>query len=369
MQKGTDELNCRHAGRCGGCPWAGRSLKDQQDAKVLALKGLFPGAQVVFEAAARVRDRADLVWEDGRLGIYDLDTKGTLDLEECPMMSLGLERFFLEFKARRPPIHKGSVRLRVSARGEKGVWLDFANQDIKNLFEEREYLKWLSDLAFVEIGQRRKALLWKDGAPKLGDPILKNWFDSFDPQNQPIPLYGPVGGFSQAGLASNQALVSSVSRAAIQSGTKEWVELFAGNGNLAVGLASHGFTVEAVELDELAVAGLHQTLAQRPDLKAKIQISRGDVYLKPDAIPNWENRGLLVDPPRAGLRQILQRLSKGQPPKALIYVSCFTEVFVEEAKSLLQLGYRLQSLEGVDQFPHSPHCEWIGLFVFDPGTI
>lgn len=354
-------LKCALVGRCGGCPWGSKPLKEQHQLKKNAVQSLFPEAVFAFAPMDRVRDRVDLVWEDGRLGLSGLGERAIVDLPSCPMMSEALEKFFLQFRELRPPIRKGSVRLRVSARGEKGVWLDFANEDVKRLFDEPSYLRELGQLAFVEIGQRRKKLNWRaDGRPQLVDPELRNWFDSYDGEGRPIPLYGPVGGFTQTGFKANAALVKAVGEAAALSGVRDWLELFSGNGNLSLALAARGHSVEAVELDPLAVLGLQRSLQERPDLD--VRVSRGDVYLKKETLPPWGARGLLLDPPRAGLRQLLNDLASDRRPEAIIYVSCFTDVFVTDAARLIEAGWRLRSLVGVDQFPHSPHTEWVALF-------
>lgn len=355
-------LSCRHVKTCGGCPWGQKTLSDQHQLKLAAVSPHFDNVRLSYTPTSRVRDRADLVWENGRLGLYSQQSNEIISLEECLMMSEPLELFFRSFKLKPPEINKGSVRLRVSPRGEKGVWLDFANADVKKLFEERDYLRWLSEQSFVEIGQRRKALVWRDGAPKLVDPILKPWFETYRENGEAIPLYSAVGSFSQAGFASNRALVDAVARAVNRSGLKSWVELFAGNGNLALALAARGMSVEAVELDELAVEGVKRSLIEQPDLEKRVSISRGDVYLKPQSLPSWSGKGLLVDPPRSGLRKLVDLLAGVEKPQWLVYVSCFTESFLEDTARLQALGYKKVSLEGVDQFPHSPHNEWVALF-------
>jgi 23S rRNA (uracil1939-C5)-methyltransferase len=271
------------------------------------------------------------------------------------MMSPRLEAFFHEYRSRKPPIAKGSVRLRVSPSGERGVWLDFANNDVKNLFEEKEYLRWLSSLAFVEIGQRRKHLVWKEGAPKLADPELRPWFETYGPGGEAIPLYGPVGGFSQAGFEANRALVGAVISLAQEAGAKDWLELFCGNGNFTLALAAAGMNVEAIEMDPLALEGLQR------NLPANVKISRADVYLQSKKLPPVGGRGLLVDPPRAGLRELLGVLESGEKPPVIIYVSCFTDSFLSDLSRLDSLGYRRSNLVGINQFPHSPHAEWAAL--------
>jgi 23S rRNA (uracil1939-C5)-methyltransferase len=350
---------CPLIGTCGGCAWGARELADQRQEKLSAVRTLDAAVEFVDMPSHGLRDRVDLVWEEGALGLYALNERKIVDLPACPMMSPALEKFYLDYRGRRPPIRKGSVRLRVSPQGERGVWLDFANTDVKTLFEEKEYLQWLSGIAFVEIGQRRKALVWKDGAPKLTDPVLRPWFETYGPRGEAIPLFGPVGGFSQTGFTANRALVGEVARAAAASEVSSWLELFSGNGNFALALAARGLEVEALELDPLAVEGLERSRADHPEWR--LRASRADVYLKSKSLPPLGGRGLLVDPPRAGLRQVLAELER-EPASALIYVSCFTDVFVEDARRLKELGYVLKSLSGVDQFPHSSHAEWIALF-------
>lgn len=353
-------LNCEYIGLCGGCAWADQAVSDQHARKIEVVREVFPDARFVHAPVVGVRDRVDLVWDNGKLGLYSLNEPRTIvDLKRCPMMTAALEEFFKKFRSKAPPIKKGSVRLRVSPQGERGAWLDFANNDVKTLFEEKEYLKWLSDLAFVEIGQRRKALTWVDGQPKLKDPQLKPWFETYDAEMRAIPLYGPVGGFSQAGFKSNRALVAEVARVVKQSNVNSWVELFCGNGNFTLALAARGLDVEAVEMDPLAVEGLQRSLTEN---SATIRLTCGDVYLKSKQLPSLDDRGLLVDPPRAGMREVLRMIEEGARPSAIVYVSCFAEVFAREAAQLKSLGYTAKSLTGVDQFPHSPHTEWVGLF-------
>lgn len=357
----ADPRFCRQLGVCGGCAWGERALDTQRADKISALRALgFADVAFADTPALGLRDRVDLVWENGKLGLYHRELREIVDLPECPMLSPPLEAFLRAYRERRPPIQKGSVRLRVAPDGARGVWLDFANVDVKTLFEERAYLRWLSDLAFVEIGQKRKALTWRDDQPKLTDPVLAPWFETYDADMKPIPLFGAVGGFSQAGFTANRALVQAVTAAVGRTSLDAWVELFCGNGNFALALAARGYAVEASELDPLALEGLERSRAGHPEWNLRVE--RADAYLKTRTLPPLAGKGLLVDPPRAGLRQVLDWIAAGEKPSAIVYVSCFTEVFVDEAQRLRELGYELRALSGVDQFAHSPHTEWIALF-------
>lgn len=350
-------LECKYGSKCAGCPTATSPFAPS--AKLAVVHSLFPAAKISYAQRTRLRDRVDLIWENGKLGLYALQSREVVDLDSCPMMSEALERWFLDYRKMTAPIRKGSVRLRVSPSGERGVWLDFANQDVKTLFAEKSYLEWLSQHAFVEIGQRRKHLVWREGQPKLVDPELKAWFETYGPKGQAIPLYGPVGGFSQVGFAANRALVLAVCEFAEKSGVRAWAELFSGNGNFALALASRGHSLEAIEMDDLALQGLARSAAEQG---LNIPTQRADIYLQTAKLPDFRGRGVMVDPPRAGLREVMQMLLSSMP-QAVLYVSCFTETFVGDAEKLLAAGYRIEGLVGIEQFPYTPHIEWVSLFV------
>ena len=335
-------------------------IQDQRQAKLETVRSLHADAEFRETFSTRLRDRADLTWVDGQLGLFSLAHDGSLvAIDSCPMMTPALEDFFQIYRERVPPfVRRGSVRLRISPSGERGVWLDFANVDVRDLLAEGEYLRWLSQIATVEIGQRRKALEFIDGHAKITAPNLRPWFETFGANDHSIPLYGVVGGFSQSGFLMNRALVETVADQVKQTGLTEWADLFCGAGNFTLALADRGHFVRALELDELALEGLRmaqQTIANQ----TAIQVERADIYRMKDLA----SAGWLVDPPRSGLRGLLDVLATSEsPPRAIIYVSCFTPSFRLDVERLATLGYELQSLIGVDQFAQTPHAEWVGTF-------
>lgn len=350
---------CRYQSKCAGCAWLDKPLSEQRQQKASALigKNIPENIGWVDCGSLALRDRVDLTWEDGRLGLFELgETRRILDLETCPMLTPSLQAWFETYRTRKPAIRKGSVRLRVSPNGLRGVWLDFANQDVKHLFEEKEYLRWLSEQAIVEIGQRRKRLEWIEGQPKLRDPQLEPWFETPGPQGRPIPLYTSIAGFTQTGFRANEILVNEVLSRVRESNEKNWLELFAGSGNFALAIAALGLDVTAVEMDERALEGLRRSA---DEAKLKVEVKRADLY-RPQELPGgaW-----IVDPPRSGLKNLVETIAISKPT-TLIYVSCWSESFLQDAEKLHALGYRLTKVSGVDQFVHSPHVEWVATFNF-----
>lgn len=355
------EIRCRYAGQCSGCAWIGRPLNEQMAAKRRLIAEIADPERIRWIDCGHqgLRDRADFTWEEDKLGLYELvGQRPLLDLENCPMLSPKLSQWFEIFRSKKPPIRRGSVRLRVSPSGQRGVWLDFANVDVKNLFEERTYLKWLSENAIVEIGQRRKRLHWVEGVPKLKDPELFPWFETYSADGKRIPLYGTIGGFTQSGFAGNRALVNEVLRQATQANANEWTELFAGSGNFSLALAGSGLSVHAYEFDRLAIEAFERS---KDESGLNVSVTRADLYNQ-GALENTKG-GWLIDPPRSGLGRTIEAIDVHKP-QMLIYVSCWTESFLADAKKLKALGYGLVEIAAVDQFVNSPHVEWVGRFSF-----
>jgi len=65
---------------------------------------------------------------------------------------------------------------------------------------------------------------------------------------------------------------------------------------------------------------------------------------------------VILDPPRAGCDQkLIQKLCEVQPQK-IVYLSCNPVTQVRDLSSLLQ-HYNIQSIQGFNFFPHTPHIE------------
>ena len=67
----------------------------------------------------------------------------------------------------------------------------------------------------------------------------------------------------------------------------------------------------------------------------------------------------IIDPPRCGLNpRALKHLIR-LAPKKILYISCNPKTQRENLTALLEAGYVLKTVQGVDQFPHTVHLETI----------
>jgi 23S rRNA (uracil1939-C5)-methyltransferase len=369
-------LWCEVAGRCGGCPWIGRPFAAQREEKVASLIGLWREARLGEEALGALslrsvgegglRDRTDLSAREGVLGLWDQAREALVPVGACPQLSPRLRAFAVSLAGDLPPVGRASLRLRVAPDGALGLWVDAANVDIKALLDEGAWLRRQRARAFVELGQRNKEVVeGEGGALRLGKPALRPWFLTWvGEERRPTPLYGPVGGFTQPGVEANRALVEEVMALAAPLGAARWLELGCGQGNFTLPLAAQAQEVRGVEVEPLAREGLARA-AQEARLGERIRLAKANMH-RADEAARALLEGVdaaLVDPPRAGLGafvEVLRGAAPGEGPRDLIYVSCYAESLVGDLAALCAGGlWRPVAARGVDQFPQSPHAEWI----------
>lgn len=366
-------LDCAIASRCGGCPWYARPLDAQRAAKretlASALGVLADGVDWRGFSETPVlafRDRLDLRLDEGRLGLLGQEGAGVVDMERCPIATDQVNAALGVLRADLPPagiVQRASVRLR--ARGARvGVWLDLSHLALKGLLDEASWLERATARGWVvELGPKGRRY---DQGLVVSTPMA--WSETF--VDGPIDLYTTVMGFSQPGAAVNRALVRALLEAVDETDASSALELGAGAGNLTLPLASR-LDVVALELD---IAPLMATLvhAGRPELSARITPRAGSFHREAE-VPGLVASSyhghpvdlIVCDPPRSGLGTFLSglaTLSKRLRPAHLVYVSCHPEALAKDAVRLGELGYRLRSLRGVDQFPWTPHAEWVARF-------
>jgi len=369
-------LACSYSARCSGCDWLLVSAGEQRRRKIENLSAtagaVIPaGVEIGFTAIAEggLRDRVDLMLDrrgsgKQRLGLFDRFKTGIVDLEGCPQLSPELEAWLADFRRLSFPIERGSVRLRVGPAGQRGVWLDFANADVKMLLDEDRLLRELLGRAAVEIGQRRKRLVLKEGRLKLVDPVLEPWFETYLGE-KPAPLYCAIGSFTQPGFRANRALVNEAMKPVLASGARRVIEFGSGIGNFTLPLAHTADRVDAYEVDGLALQGLKMAAAQQAELGVeRLKIHEGNFQGEKSGGVGFAEADLVfVDPPRSGLMKFLDPLVHlARRPRDFVYVSCFAESFALDAARLASFGYRLRTIAIVDQFPQSRHYEIVASF-------
>ncbi|MBO9667025.1 MAG: class I SAM-dependent RNA methyltransferase [Bdellovibrio sp.] len=368
------KVPCPYEPVCSGCQLLDKTYGAQKDLKTQELSELLKNHDIRYNGvidflsagASHLRDRLDFSLIDGRLGLYGKHNKEIVDLDVCAQMSPELQSWLTEFRKIKWPISKGSIRLRVSPSGQRGVWLDFANVDIKALLDEKEILQKLQQEAFIEIGQRRKVPFWNGQEFKLKDPELNIWFNTWMGET-PVDLYCHVASFTQPSIKANVLIAEQISAWVNSYPGARLIEFGSGIGNLTLPALATAHSVLACEIDALSLEGLEKTVSVLPpSLKhhaQKLKIYRGDFQKK--ILQDFsEFDGVLANPPRSGLMNFLnplEALQESERPKFFIYMSCFPESMMIDMARLQSFGYEIQELAILDQFPQTNHYEVLGL--------
>lgn len=133
------------------------------------------------------------------------------------------------------------------------------------------------------------------------------------------------------------------------------IDLFAGVGLFTLPLATQFDQVIAVEVHPRAATDLAVNTRSVPGSKIRtIQATAFD-FLRRCA--QSEPELVVMDPPRAGVGTAALKLLVALRPKRLHYVSCSPPTLARDLGFLLKDGYRLDSLELFDFFPHTYHIE------------
>ena len=92
-----------------------------------------------------------------------------------------------------------------------------------------------------------------------------------------------------------------------------------------------------------------------------VEIHPGTVETRLPKIPDPDV--ILLDPPRTGAGEEVVTVMTRTHPRAIVYVSCDPASLARDAKLLLAMGYRMDSLVGFDLFPQTQHVECVARFI------
>lgn len=137
------------------------------------------------------------------------------------------------------------------------------------------------------------------------------------------------------------------------------LDLYCGTGTIGLCMAPYVGHVTGVELNPEAVINAQQNAALN-DLH-NVSFIAGDVgvILANGELDLAQIDLVVVDPPRAGLfAQAVDQLKQINAP-TLIYVSCNPESLVRDLGLLIKHGYKVETIQPIDMFPHTHHIEHV----------
>jgi 23S rRNA (uracil1939-C5)-methyltransferase len=163
--------------------------------------------------------------------------------------------------------------------------------------------------------------------------------------------------FFQTNTAQAERLFAIVLEAAALTGDETVFDLYAGTGAISLLLAARSRWVYGVEVAQAAVDDAARNAAANGI--ANCTFLAGEVrFVLPQLIAQGVTAQVVVaDPPRAGFHPKALSALAHLAPARIIYVSCNPATLARDLGDLARAGYRVEWVQPVDMFPHTPHIE------------
>lgn len=389
---------CQHFGICGGCKWQNLPYEDQLKAKQkqvhdqltrigkVELPDFRPilGSEKIYEYRNKLEfscsNKRWLTKEEVNSGVQ-LDHKnaigfhitGAFDkiypIEKCWLMDdlcnqirneirdYALNNGISFFDVREQTGLLRDIMIRNSSTGEWMVLVQFKFQEQGDEQRAHDLLQHIGD-RFPQI----TSLLYVNNQ-KCNDTFSDQTVEVFKGKDHITEIMDKlqfkVAAKSFYQTNTQQAFhLYEVARQLAQLTGKELVyDLYTGTGTIANFVARHAQQVIGIEYVEDAIAdakanskcnGIENTLFYAGDMKDILTDEFVKQHGKPDVI--------ITDPPRAGMHpDVIQTILRAAP-KRIVYVSCNPATQARDLE-VLNEQYRVEAVQPVDMFPHTPHVE------------
>ena len=389
---------CQHFGICGGCKWQNLPYENQLKAKQkqvhdqltrigkVELPDFRPilGSEKIYEYRNKLEfscsNKRWLTKEEVNSGVQ-LDHKnaigfhitGAFDkiypIEKCWLMDdlcnqirneirdYALNNGISFFDVREQTGLLRDIMIRNSSTGEWMVLVQFKFQEQGDEQRAHDLLQHIGD-RFPQI----TSLLYVNNQ-KCNDTFSDQTVEVFKGKDHITEMMDKlqfkVAAKSFYQTNTQQAFhLYEVARQLAQLTGKELVyDLYTGTGTIANFVARHAQQVIGIEYVEDAIVdakansrcnGIENTLFYAGDMKDILTDEFVEQHGKPDVI--------ITDPPRAGMHpDVIQTILRAAP-KRIVYVSCNPATQARDLE-VLNEQYRVEAVQPVDMFPHTPHVE------------
>lgn len=136
-------------------------------------------------------------------------------------------------------------------------------------------------------------------------------------------------------------------------------DFFSGLGNFSLPLAQKGAELYAFEGDKNMVSRANK-IAKNNGLIIKNH--RADLFKSFNFKDYPNSQKWLLDPPRAGAKELLTQINKKNTPQQILYVSCNPATLLRDGQILIEKGFVAEKAGVIDLFPQTSHLESICLF-------
>ena len=337
---------CRHFKSCGGCVMQHASedlqsdwRKDQIERPLLQV-GIEKSLDDLHSSPHASRRRAVFVGRRTKAGgticFHRPSSHDLVDVETCEVLAPAISDHLETLReiAALGASRRQTISIHVTA-ADNGI--DVSVKEAKELnLEETQKLAKLPGIV---------RLFWNgDILFQIEPPIL-----SFGNVKVPVPPETFLQASDHAAGIMTQFAIDCL------HGAKRIADLFAGCGTFALALAQIS-EIDAFESEIEALEAMRAAWSSTTGLKRIAPFER-DLFRNPLLASELKTYSAVVlDPPRAGGAAQIAEIAKSKVDR-VAYISCNPASFARDARVLIDAGFELQRLEGLDQFRWSKHIE------------
>jgi 23S rRNA (uracil1939-C5)-methyltransferase len=379
------EPPCPYFGRCGGCRLqhvryeAQLAFKQRQVAECLARLGGLGAAEAIplrpIIGAPDVfgyRNKMEFTFAeaDGQavVGLHEAERYDRiLDVERCLLQSDAMNALLSEVRSfvreRGWPVYRqadetGLLRFLVlregGATGERMVNVVTASPDVPTARALADRLRERGPgvtAVVLNVNPKKAAVaVGVEEHPIAGNERIRERLGGLD-------FAISANSFFQTNTRQAERLFGIVAEYAALTGSETVFDLYSGTGAISLLLAGHARAVYGIELVPAAIEDATRNAAANGITNCTFLA--GEVR---DVLPDLLRQGIraevvVADPPRAGFHPKALRALVALAPARLVYVSCNPATLGRDLGVLVAGGYRLETVQPIDMFPHTPHIE------------
>ena len=395
IERASNEIDpkCEYFNLCGGCTYQNLSYSDQLELKVSQVQKLLENnikSEYVLEKTVEsptefeYRNKMEFTFgnseKDGPLTL-GLHKKGSffdiINVNECLLMDEDFRKI-LDFSVKYFEVkglpfyhkvsHEGYLRYLVIRKGDKTKEL------LVNLITSSQLTfdtsEWLQSILGLKLSSKIAGVLHtlndniSDTVNSEEETIL---YGSRDINEKIFDLNFRISPYSffQTNSLGVEKLYEKVLDYVNQSNPENKVvfDLFSGTGTIGqvVSKMTNASKVYGIEIVEEAVNKANENT--RLNGLNNCEFIAGDVFAKLD---EFDKQGIeadiiILDPPRAGVREKAITKILKYNVKNIVYVSCNPKSLVQDLRLLEMNGYVAEKVCCVDMFPQTPHVETVVL--------
>lgn len=321
---------CPLYGKCGGCSLqhldstkqiAYMERVERENFKRLAHEDLPENFRIHFSKPWGYRNRARVVFRDGKFGFRSQESNDVVFFDKCPVLTPALN--------------------------------DFLKNEGRRVCEKSRYAR---ELNVFDNGAGDVSYFYRD-MPE--EDFLKNAVSYVNVCGKKIESDASV--FFQSNLNLLPELVESV-RKAVDDGiargeaSDEWlIDLFSGVGFFAALLQDKFKKVTTVEREEGCLRHAKVNLSAVDSASCENVSAPAEDWLARHVVDVPAT--LIVDPPRTGLPKEALDAIVASSVNRLIYVSCDPVTLARDYAKFASAGFSLKQAEGFAFYPQTPHME------------